>query len=87
MSLENVNMEFQIEFEHSKDAEIILKALEVEIASSPSLRSSADFNLADNKLSINIAAEDVTSLRASINSYLRWIMLSFDIIKLGKKNS
>jgi tRNA threonylcarbamoyladenosine modification (KEOPS) complex Pcc1 subunit len=31
---------------------------------------------------MEIDAADVTSLRAAINSYLRWIRLSYDVLKL-----
>jgi KEOPS complex subunit Pcc1 len=75
-------MQFQIKFKNQKDAEIVLKALEPEILTSPSERSSAHFNIMDKKLLININAQDATSLRASVNSYLRWIVLSQDIIEL-----
>lgn len=82
MILKNVNMQFQINFEDNKEAEIVFKALEPEIGTLPSLRSSAESKLEDKKLTINITAEDITSLRAAINSNLRWIILSHEIIKL-----
>ena len=82
MALESVKAEFQIEFETHGIAEIILKSLEPEILSSPSQRSATNFKLTDKTLILEINAADVTSLRASVNSYLRWIRLSYDIIKL-----
>jgi KEOPS complex subunit Pcc1 len=79
-------MQFNIVFEDVQDAEIVIKSLQPEIVTSPSSRSSTDFNLKDKTLTINIQAVDVTSLRASVNSYLRWIMLSHDIMKLKDIN-
>lgn len=77
-------MEFQIEFQDVKQAEIVLKALEPEVDSSPSKRSRVELNLTGKVLDINITASDATSLRASVNSYLRWIMLSLDVLNVNK---
>lgn len=82
--LQKVEMQFQVEFDDFKQAEIILKALEPEIKSSPSHRASVKLKMDGRNLDMNILAEDVTSLRAAINSYIRWIMLSLDV--LGIKN-
>jgi KEOPS complex subunit Pcc1 len=79
-----VDMEFQIEFENIKQAEIVMKALEPEIDSSPSERSTVELNLIGKVLDVNIRALDATSLRASVNSYLRWIILSLDILNMNK---
>ena len=81
--LHNVYMQFQIEFEDFNQANIVIKALKPEINSSPSERASVELNLKNDKiLDVNIRATDATSLRAAINSYLRWIMLSLDVINL-----
>jgi KEOPS complex subunit Pcc1 len=80
--LQKVDMQFQIEFDDTKQAYIILKALEPEIISSPSHRASVELKIDGSKLNMNIQAEDVTSLRAAINSYIRWIMLSLDVIRI-----
>jgi KEOPS complex subunit Pcc1 len=82
MTLESVKAEFEMEFENPWEAEVILKSLEPEIASAPSQRSSTNLKLVNNILKMEIDAADVTSLRAAINSYLRWIRLSYDVIKL-----
>ncbi|HEY0196175.1 MAG TPA: KEOPS complex subunit Pcc1 [Methanobacterium sp.] len=83
MALKKVDMEFQIEFEDLKQAKIVMKALEPEINSSPSERSTVKLNLTGTILDVNIKASDVTSLRASVNSYLRWIMLSVDVMNVN----
>ncbi|MGO9386707.1 MAG: KEOPS complex subunit Pcc1 [Methanobacterium sp.] len=82
MTLESVKAEFEMEFENPWEAEVILKSLEPEITSAPSQRSSTNLKLVNNILKMEIDAADVTSLRAAINSYLRWIRLSYDVIKL-----
>lgn len=78
-----VDMEFQIEFEDLRQAEIVMKALEPELDSSPSERATVKLNLTDKVLGVNIQASDSTSLRASVNSYLRWIMLSLDVLNIN----
>ncbi len=82
MTLESVKAEFEMEFENPWEAEVILKSLEPEITSAPSQRSSTNLKLVNNILKMEIDAADLTSLRAAINSYLRWIRLSYDVIKL-----
>lgn len=80
MVLERVEMQFQVEFEDTKQAEIVLKAIEPELVSSPSERSTVNLDLRGNLLCVDIQAKDTTSLRASVNSYTRWILLSLDVI-------
>ncbi len=36
----------------------------------------------ENTLKITIDAQDTASFRASLNSYLRWIKLSYEVINL-----
>jgi KEOPS complex subunit Pcc1 len=82
MSLQGVKTELRIEFESSGDAEVVLKSIEPEINTSPSDKSFTQVDLKNNILTIEIDADDTTTLRAALNSYLRWITLSHDILKL-----
>ena len=79
----HINAEFQIKFEHSLDAEVVLKTIEVELKNAPSDRSSVTASLDGNILYLTIDAEDTPIFRASVNSYLRWIILSHEIQKLN----
>ncbi len=79
---EYVRVEFQIEFRSPNDAERVLKAIEPELKTSPSERSSVSISLNGNILNLIVHAEDSPSLRASVNSYLRWIILSCDVQNL-----
>lgn len=79
---EHIKAEFKIKFESLTDAEVVLKTIEPEIQSAPSDRSSVTLNLNGNTLNLVIDAEDTPSLRASINSYFRWIILSCDVQNL-----
>lgn len=75
--------QFKIEFEKVEDAQVVLKTIEVELKTAPSERSSVNANLEGNVLYLNINAEDTPSLRANLNSYLRWIILSLEVQKLN----
>jgi KEOPS complex subunit Pcc1 len=79
--LEAVVCEFEIEFESLDDARQVFRSIEPEIRTSPPRRSQVQANLKQHILTLKVDAEDTSSLRASLNSYLRWINLSYDILK------
>jgi len=74
--------EFKIKFESVHDAEVVLKSIEPEIQTAPSERTSVEVDLDENILKLIVDAEDTPSLRASVNSYLRWILLSCEVNEL-----
>jgi KEOPS complex subunit Pcc1 len=80
--LECVKTELEIEFDNQREAEIVLGSIKPEINGSPSDRTSVSIDIHDNTLKIVINAKDTASFRASLNSYLRWIKLSKEIINL-----
>ena len=83
--IEQVKTDLEIEFDDPGYVKMIIGSIEPEILTAPSFRSSVEIRMIDeNTLRLEIEAEDVSSLRASLNSYLRWIMLSYDILKLKK---
>ena len=77
--------ELIIEFENQKEADIVQRSIKPEINGSPSDRTSVSIKTDGTNLLINIEAEDNASFRASLNSYLRWIKLSSEILDLKKK--
>jgi len=80
---EQVEIDLEIEFENSEDVEIIMRSLEVEILIAPSPRSSIKIHQIGKRiLRLKIESKDTPSIRASLNSYLRWIILSYDILRL-----
>ena len=81
-ALKQVESQIELEFPSQKDAEIVLQAIEPEIMESPSERTSTEIECLSNILKISITAQDTPSLRASLNSYLRWVMLSKQILEL-----
>ncbi len=80
--LDNIETIFEIELDNSHDAEIIYNSIEPELTFSHNDRSKTNLDLDENRIIITINSKDVVSLRASINSYVRWINLSMEILKI-----
>ena len=80
--LESVKSDITIEFDNSKDAEIIYDSIILEFDTAPDYRSSMTIELEGKNILINIDAEDSTSFRASINSAIKWINLALEINNL-----
>lgn len=74
----------EIHFTSQKEADIVLSAIKPEIIDLPSHRTFTGIECEDRTLIITIKAKDSPSLRASLNSYLRWIMLSKQVLNLSK---
>ena len=83
-ALLSAEAQFEIEFDSEKEAEIVLSAIKPEIKDSPSDRTTTDIWCENKTLTIDIKAQDTPSLRASVNSYLRWVILSRQVIELNK---
>ena len=80
--LENIETDFKIDFDSVHDAKIIYNSISPEIELENNTRSRTNITLKENSIHININSDDVVSLRASINSYVRWIKLSMEILKI-----
>ena len=61
---------------------MILEALQPEVDSPSSERTSAQVLMDDAGVIIRTHASDTTALRASLNSYLRWIQGMLDLISI-----
>ena len=75
----HLKAQIEIKFDSLEDAEVILKTIEPELKSAPSSRSSVKASIIGNVLHLKIEAEDTHIFRASLNSYLRWIILSREV--------
>lgn len=62
-----------LDFPSKKHLNIVLQALKPETRDSPTLRSRVELQGKGKKLTLRFEAENTTALRASVNSYLRWI--------------
>jgi len=68
-------------FPTSRDAQIIAQTLAPE-ASQKIPKSSVNITVNGTLLTLKIGAEDVSSLRAACNSYLRWIQTAINVSNL-----
>ena len=80
--LESVKSRIDVEFDNSAQAKIIYDSIILEFETAPDYRSSMELTLEDNRIIINIDAQDSTSFRASVNSAIKWMNLSLQINNL-----
>ncbi|MBE6485310.1 MAG: hypothetical protein E7Z85_00515 [Methanosphaera stadtmanae] len=80
--LKSIETVFTIELTDNREAEIVYNSIKPEISFARNERSTSEIELNDNTILIKIFSNDVVSLRASINSYVRWIKLSTEILKI-----
>lgn len=64
--------------------EVIAQALMPE-ASSGVPGTKVEVSLSEGKVRISLCAEDVSALRAAVNSYLRWVKLADETRKASKE--
>jgi tRNA threonylcarbamoyladenosine modification (KEOPS) complex Pcc1 subunit len=62
-------------------AEVCCKAIEAETAGDMLRRSVVTMSYQNNALTLEIEAEDLTALRASMNTYLRWADMCLTLTK------
>lgn len=80
--LNSIETIFSIELDNNHDAEIVYNSIKPEVTFARNERSTSEIELNENTIIIRIFSNDVVSLRASINSYVRWIKLSTTILKI-----
>lgn len=68
----NKKATFMFTFESHDKAELIATAISPEVKHKIP-KTAVDLTISKNILSLNIESNDVTTLRAACNSYLRWI--------------
>ncbi|MBN1280897.1 MAG: hypothetical protein JXA00_04530 [Candidatus Thermoplasmatota archaeon] len=69
---------FLFSFPSSQDAEVVAQSLTPEIRHKIP-KSQVSFSVDKKTLTLVIEAEDMSSLRASVNSYLRWIQTALAV--------
>lgn len=61
----------------------VLGAVRPEQASVPSRRTRVRMSRKGQEIDLSIESEDATSMRAAINSYLRWMILAGKIVEIA----
>jgi len=67
-----------LKFSSEKQVQVLLKALLPETRKTVTSRSKVSVEGEGRKLVVRVEAEDVSALRAALNSYLRWVALVRD---------
>jgi len=73
----------EIPLDSKKTAELLLAALSPETKSGPSDRATTSVSIHDSVLVIEVEANDITALRAAINSYLAWVSACLRTVELA----
>lgn len=84
--LKSVESEIEIVFDSNLQAQVVFDSVNPEIISSPSQRSSMDMLVKGKSIFLKIKSKDSASFRASLNSSIKWIMLSLDVLDLQKED-
>lgn len=84
--LKSVESEIEILFDSNLQAQVVFTSVNPEIISSPSQRSSMEMLVKGKSIFLKIKSKDSASFRASLNSSIKWIMLSLDVLDLQKED-
>ncbi|RAP47478.1 MAG: hypothetical protein BZ136_06210 [Methanosphaera sp. rholeuAM74] len=80
--LKGIDTTLAIEFDSVDEARMIYNSIKPEIEFESNDRSITNIELDKKTVKLVIQSKDAVSLRASINSYIRWIELSTKILKI-----
>ncbi|MBP2172278.1 KEOPS complex subunit Pcc1 [Methanococcus voltae] len=81
---ENPYFELELKFEDVEIAKTIYNSIYVEHCDSQ-IRSKCDMNIIGNVIKIRGSAEEVSILKASVYSYIRWIKTAENIYEIINK--
>lgn len=84
--LKSVESEIEIVLDSNLQAQVVFTSVNPEIISSPSQRSSMEMLVKGKSIFLKIKSKDSASFRASLNSSIKWIMLSLDVLDLQKED-
>ncbi len=69
-----------VEFDLGPRARMVYESLGPELQAIPSERSKVSLELSGGVLHLSVAAEDIVSLRAAVNTWLRLIRIAEDML-------
>ncbi len=71
----------RLSFSSEKQLKVVMEALKPETTSPSTRRSKVQMKDEGNSLTLNFEARDTSALRAAVNSYLRWILLTKTVLE------
>lgn len=66
------------------DAEAVYRSILPELESTVTDRSSVNVELRDSSLVMRVSADDVISMRSTLNTWLRLVQIAHDVCVVGK---
>lgn len=82
--MEDLSFSLEIEFDSQEEAEIIYKSILLEHLDTQ-IKSRSKMEVRGRTLKVETYARDLSILKASLYSYLRWIKVSESIYKIIRK--
>ena len=83
-SINSLSIKLKVDLGDIRTCNLLFNSLELESDYNPNDRAKANLTQDDYTLIIEIDAKDTVSARASINSYIKWINTSLQIVKLAE---
>ncbi len=83
----NIEIHLSIQFDSEHEAQIVIASLQPEIQEHDFDRSKVSISQKKGKIIIYIAAQDLNAAKATINSVLRWISATNEVINIFSKQT
>lgn len=76
----------RLKFKSREQLEFVFKALEPETRTALTKRSKVKLSMKNDFLHLDFEAADTSALRAAMNSFLHWILLTKDVLESLEPN-
>ncbi len=85
--ISKIEMTIELSFDDQKTTKLVFDALLLESDYNPNERAQANLENKEKSIILTINASDTASARAAINSFLKWINLSIELISLAENKN
>ncbi|MFW9851642.1 MAG: KEOPS complex subunit Pcc1 [Candidatus Thorarchaeota archaeon] len=85
--IRKIEMTIELSFDDQKITNLVFNALLLESGYNPNERAQVNLENKGKSILLTINANDTTSARAAINSFLKWINLSIELISLTENKN
>ena len=82
--ISKIAMKIELSFNDQKTTNLVFDALLLESDYNPNERAQANLEKKEKSIILTINAIDTASARAAVNSFLKWINLSIELISLAE---
>jgi len=85
--INKIEMTIELSFKDETTTNLVFNALLLESDYNPNERAQANLEIKDKNILLTINAKDTASARAAVNSFLKWINLSMEVISLAESKT